>query len=471
MTSYSVTLRDEHLTRLKAHLLHEDECERAAYVICNKAAVKNDPWDRTNHLKLLVVDVVPVPDEHIIESTPSLVSWSTASFVRALKRTGASGQVLGIVHNHPTGMAWFSEQDDRNEPDLAQLSVNRNGENTPLLSLIFTADGELAGRVWIRPNTYEQLRAVRVVGTSYQFHYPKRSKTNSPRQLHRQALAFGHALNGDLRTLRIGIIGCGGTGSAVAMLLARLGVGHIVVIDDDIVDDTNLNRLHGSRQADADAMQTKVATVAHNIAELGLGVKVVAIEAWVGDPQCKDSLRSCDIIFGCTDDHDGRLLLNRLAYYYLIPVIDMGLAIEVGAEDVPSIKALDGRVTVLSPGHTCLLCRDVITPDIAFGEALRRANPEEYERRKAEAYVVGAGDPSPAVVTFTTELACVAINELIHRMQGFRGADGHAANRVRKFHLGEDRLPRHDPRPNCPLCASATIWGQGDVEPFLGRVG
>jgi molybdopterin/thiamine biosynthesis adenylyltransferase len=44
----------------------------------------------------------------------------------------------------------------------------------------------------------------------------------------RQALAFGQALNQDLVALRVGVIGCGGTGSAVAMLLARLGVGQIV---------------------------------------------------------------------------------------------------------------------------------------------------------------------------------------------------------------------------------------------------
>src|SRR3712207_6906598 len=47
----------------------------------------------------------------------------------------------------------------------------------------------------------------------------------------------------DLRKLRIGIVGCGGTGSAVAMLLARLGVGQLALFDNDIVDQTNLNRL------------------------------------------------------------------------------------------------------------------------------------------------------------------------------------------------------------------------------------
>jgi molybdopterin/thiamine biosynthesis adenylyltransferase len=236
------------------------------------------------------------------------------------------------------------------------------------------------------------------------------------------------------------------------------------------VDKTNLNRLHGARQADADAMRPKVDVIVREISELGLGVRAVPIEAWIGDPGCRDMVKACDFIFGCTDDHEGRLFLNRLSYYYLIPVIDVGLAIEVNDKDPPGVVALDGRVTVLGPGHTCLSCRSVIDPEIARGETLRRSDPVEYELRKAEAYVIGEGNPNPSVVTFTTELACMGINELIHRLQGFKGADGAAPNRVRKFHLGEDRRPGHKPGGACPVCSSERIWGKGDTTPFLGRI-
>ena len=203
---------------------------------------------------------------------------------------------------------------------------------------------------------------------------------------------------------------------------------------------------------------------------MGLGVRVVPVEAWIGDPECRDALRACDIVFGCTDDHDGRLFLNRLAYYYLIPVIDIGLAIDAGDSDAPALKGLDGRVTVLGPHETCLMCRGVVSGEAARGEAMKRAEPELYERRKAEAYVAGGGNPAPAVVTFTTELACMAVNEMIQRLQAFRGPDGSVAHRVRKFHLGEDRRPRHDPRPACPVCAADESWGRGDCDPFIGRV-
>ena len=97
---------------------------------------------------------------------------------------------------------------------------------------------------------------------------------SDPDFLARQALAFGATLNARLRGMRIGVVGCGGTGSAAAMLLARLGVGQLALFDEDIVEVTNLTtRLHGARRADADAMRPKVEVVAREISELGIGTR------------------------------------------------------------------------------------------------------------------------------------------------------------------------------------------------------
>jgi molybdopterin/thiamine biosynthesis adenylyltransferase len=472
MSTHSLTLRKEHLEQLQKHLLRPDNFEHVAYVLCSSADIKVDPWDRERHRKFLSYEVVPVHDEQVVESSPYRVTWRTGTFVAALKKAEAQDQIVAIVHNHGPGNINFSPQDDGNELDLCELATKRNGPGTSILSVLLTADNLLAGRVWLHPNPKGNapLRMIRVVGKEFTLHYPGRGAGMSPAAFHRQALAFGPALNQDLASLRIGIVGCGGTGSAVAMLLARLGVGQLVLFDNDIVDRTNLNRLHGARQADADAMLPKVTVVARSITELGLGVRVVPMEAWVGDPGCRDALRSCDIIFGCTDDNDGRLFLNRFAYYYLTPVIDVGLAIDVSRAEPLEIKCLDGRVTVVAPTYACLGCRGVIDNAAAQAEILKRNDPAEYERRKAEAYVAGEGDPRPAVVTFTTEVATMAINEMLHRLQGFRGPDGAVIQRVRKFHLGEDLRPGRSPTPGCQICDDRSVWGRGDVEPFLGRI-
>jgi molybdopterin/thiamine biosynthesis adenylyltransferase len=472
MTAYSLTFRGEDVETLKSHVLREDGCERAAYLLCRVARAEIDPWEGQSHERFLVTRVVPVPVGDIKDSTASRVSWCTRSFVQVLKEAVATDQVVAVVHSHPRGPLGFSPQDDANEPDLLQGALNRNGPGTRILSLVMTTDGRMAGRIWLHPSKtgHVPLSTIRVIGSRIMLCHGEQETVSDVRAFHRQALAFGQALNRDLRKLRVGVAGCGGTGSAVATLLARLGVGQIALFDRDIVDQTNLNRLHGARQADADAMRPKVEVVSREIAEMGLGVRVVPVNAWVGDTRSRNALKSCDVLFGCTDDHDGRLFLNRYSYYYLTPVIDIGLAIEVGDEIVPEVKALDGRVTAIGPGQTCLLCREVIDTAVAADQALKRKDPAEYERRKAEAYVFGEGDPSPAVVTFTTELACMGVNELLHRLQGFRGPDGHAASRVRRFHHNEDRRPGRSPKEDCPLCASSDSWGSGDVEPFLNRI-
>ncbi|WP_204513535.1 MULTISPECIES: ThiF family adenylyltransferase [unclassified Bradyrhizobium] len=56
----------------------------------------------------------------------------------------------------------------------------------------------------------------------------------------------------DLSQLRIGVVGCGGTGSAFAAHLARIGVRHLALFDADFIDETSLNRLHYSTRTFAD---------------------------------------------------------------------------------------------------------------------------------------------------------------------------------------------------------------------------
>lgn len=137
--------------------------------------------------------------------------------------------------------------------------------------------------------------------------------------------------------------------------------------------------------------------------------------------------------------------------------------------ETPAMEALDGRVTVLTPGKPCLSCRGVTDAARAAEEAMRRSTPDLYEKRKAEAYVFGEGNPNPVVVTFTTELATMAVNELLQRLNGFRGPDGFRANQLRRFHLMMDAKPGAKPVAGCALCDSDAYWGKGDVKPFLDR--
>jgi molybdopterin/thiamine biosynthesis adenylyltransferase len=90
----------------------------------------------------------------------------------------------------------------------------------------------------------------------------------------------------------------------------------------------------------------------------------------VSRAQALKLLRHCDVVFGCTDDHTGRLNLSRLAYWYLVPVIDMGVQISAAEGE---IRGIFGRITYLAPGELTGVRSVVLTrPDkdlIQAGEA------------------------------------------------------------------------------------------------------
>lgn len=469
MSAVDIILQERHLDELRTLVLRPDRIEAAAYVLWGEADIGLDPWNQRSRRRLLSFKVLPVPIEDQISAGPMHVTWSTASFVRLLKQAQEQNLVAGIVHAHPGGPAGFSEQDTRNEAELAKLARNRNGESGRVCSLLLTGNGELRGRLWLSPTSTAECSSISVVGRRLIIHGTKVEGEVIPEILARQTLLFGPEATAQLRRLKVAVVGAGGTGSATAMLLARLGVGHLVIVDDDIVETTNLNRLHGATQADADAKHTKVDVVARAINELGLGVRAIPLRHWVGHQDCRDAMRSCDVIFGCTDDHDGRMFLNRFAYFYLIPGIDMGLAIQ--PREAGGFSEMSGRVTVLAPGAPCLLCRGIVDPVSARDEDLKRRRPEEYERRKQEAYVRGGGNPAPAVVTFTTETATMAVNELLQGLTAYRGGDGWCWNRTRRFDQLKDRQPGADRDPECPICSDMGYWGRGDLDPFLDRTG
>ena len=126
---------------------------------------------------------------------------------------------------------------------------------------------------------------------------------------------------------------------------------------------------------------------------------------------------------------------------------------------------------MLFPTSACHSCRGTVDRVRAREEDLQRLDPAEYERQKTEAYVRGAGNPAPAVVTFTSEAATMAVNELVAGLVDFRGTGGWAWQRYRKLDKGFERLQAAQPRPDCPVCGSEEYWGLGDVDPFLDRIG
>ena len=228
----------------------------------------------------------------------------------------------------------------------------------------------------------------------------------------RNVRAFGGAIQATLNDLRVGIAGCGGTGSAVAEQLVRLGVRHLVLLDPDHLSESNVTRVYGSTPADIG--QPKVDVLRRHLMVIAPGVRIKASAAPVTHEPAARTLVNCDVVFGCTDDNAGRLVLSRLPTYLLMPVIDCGVLLS-SSED-GALTGVDGRITVAEPGTACLVCRNRI--DLARAAA-ERLTPEERIRRADEGYAPALGRIEPAVVAYTTAVAAAAVNELIERLTGF----------------------------------------------------
>ena len=385
-------------------------------------------------------------------------------YVQALAEAEASELVCVWVHTHP-GMeaspnpSKFDHIVNREIEDLFRLRSGSPYFGSLIFSpraanLAFTgylqlegAEGRPITRLWQVGDRWKLFRA---------FDSPL---PNLPPIFDRNVRAFGSAIQQTLNDLVIGIVGCGGTGSAVAEQLVRLGVRHFVIIDPDQLSQSNLTRVYGSRASDVG--RPKVQVLAEHLGEISPEVQCETFQSMITLETVARQLTVCDLVFGCTDDNAGRLVLSRLATYLVTPVIDCGILLSSDSDG--EITGIDGRVTVLSPGQACLVCRDRVDLARAAAELL---TPGERVRRQNEGYAPALGLTEPAVVTFTTLVAATAVSELLERLTGY-GPNERPSEVLLRCHDREISTNVAVPRAGHYCDPSTGKLGMGLTQPFL----
>lgn len=451
---HTLTLHESHLVELRRSFAHPEGHERAAFLFCSRSETERDT-------RLIVRELVVVPDEHIRSSSSVHISIASSYYVPAIAKAARLGQSLVLVHSHPTGFPDFSEQDDREERELFRTAFIR-APRGPHASLILVGGEKptLIGRAWTDENTQVPIRRIRAAGRRLRLFDHGRPPQVAP-WADRQVRAFGPGTQEILTGLHVGVVGAGGTGSAVIEQLLRLGVGELTTTDEQALTDSNVTRVYGSGLRDEG--MPKVENIERLAAHIGLGTKVNPIRGSVCDEAVAKKLRDCDLVFGCTDDYQGRTVLNRLAVWYHIPVIDMAVSID---SEGGTIREITGRVTILRAGAGCLLCRGRIPQDKLQADVLRRHLPEEGVARAREGYAPELGMPDPAVITFTTGVAARAVTELFQMLTGFMGDDRTATEVLERFHQTAVRTNSTAGLDGC-YCVSPSKWGRGDGRRFL----
>jgi hypothetical protein len=365
------------------------------------------------------------------------------------------------AHN---GYEWFSDTDDISDRELYESVYGWLDTDAAQASLIMLPNGRLVGRTIHPDGLGAALDEIRVAGDDFHFWRPERAHLKVPEHGIRIAQTFGEATYQMLKSLRIGVVGCSGTGSVVIEQLARNCVGDLVIVDPDVVEYKNLNRIVNSTREDANKETPKTKVVERAIERMGLGTKVHAFASDMLHPDVIHALSACDILFGCVDSIDGRHLLNKLASYYLIPLIDMGVRID--ADGKGSVDQVCGVVHTLQPGGSSLMSRSVYDSEDLADAFMRRNSPETYKQRIAEGYVRGAKVDQPAVISLNMQIAATAINEFLARIHPYR-VDANSAFASRRIVLSDPAASMDEPDGE-PCQTFSKYVGLGDQNPPLG---
>ena len=162
----------------------------------------------------------------------------------------------------------------------------------------------------------------------------------------RQVLFSGIGEQGQRRlaAARVAIVGCGATGSAVASLLARSGVGNLRIIDRDYVEPSNLQRQALFDEADAAESLPKAIAAARKIAAFN---SQIAVEPQVADLTPENIgalLEGMQLILDGADNFETRYLVNDFAVKHSLPWI---YAAAVGSYGV-TLNVLPGKTSCLA---------------------------------------------------------------------------------------------------------------------------
>ncbi len=400
----------------------------------------------------------------------------TAKFVAEISGYCAEQNLCYLaVHCHGgRDEVCFSADDmashERGYPAL--LDITRGG---PVGALVF-AENAVAGDIWTPSGRY-QLDHMTIIGANIRRLYPSPRTRSLPAgrgpspianpMYDRHSRMFGDVGQEIFSNLKVGIIGLGGGGSLINEWLSRLGVGHIVAIDFDRVELTNLPRVVGATYWDAMTWLTKSGIpwleklgkrlsaykvhIARRVAkQANPSIRYDAIVGNIIDEPTAKLLVDTDFIFLAADSMQSRLVFNALVYQYLIPGMQIGAKVPVDKQtkQVGDIFTATRPVLPYAYGG-CLHCHQLIPPGRLQQETL-----SEEERRNQQ-YVEDENIAQPSVITLNVKSAEQAVNDF---MMMFTGLYKPEVQLCHQFRFARERsIINVEPRANddCLDCSNS----------------
>lgn len=257
------------------------------------------------------------------------------------------------------------------------------------VAMLCIGSGETLGRAggWVRPPEQQWQAATELALSGPGMHLiplesdagPDRNPERRPRDEHREtrwSRTMG-ALGADnyrrLTELRIGLIGCGRSGSLAAWnLAARLGVRRLVLVDPDAVE------LHNAGEGEfspTEVGELKVEALRRRILREQPDAEIVAIHETAAHYQAIEALKRCDVLFSAPDQPAARLAAGALAAAYARPLLDLGTRVHREGE-----TAMGADIRLIGP-ERCLLCFGGVNQE-QLGQRLLESPDAEAEYRE-----------------------------------------------------------------------------------------
>ena len=446
---------EEDYSVIRTHLLPEDGLEAIAFALCGRAQA-------SGRLVFTVHKVLTISYDRCIREDKYL-HWQTEDVFPLMNEAMNKHMAIMRIHSHPGGWPHFSEADLETDYEFfGNLMAGWCEDRLPHLSAIMLPKGKIIGRVYFADGHAQELDFAFVVGEKIESVSPEYAPEDvPPEEALRNIQAFGEGTYNIFKHLRIGVVGCSGTGCHIIEQLMRMQVGELVLVDPDIIEAKNLNRLVGTGRRDIG--KAKVHFYKNYVEGKRLGVNVTAFpfNLFKSD-EARRTLSTCDILFGCVDSSSGRMLMNMLSTFYLIPYFDMGVALD--ADGLGGVSYVGAQIDYLIPGRSSLMSRNIAKQADIDAELKKLFDPAEYEQLKKEHYIKNIRVERPAVISVNGVIAYHAVLNLIDRLVGYRIEPTYANVTVLLHTDGSLLQPEGEFKQDTYL---AKYKGRGDCQPYL----
>jgi molybdopterin-synthase adenylyltransferase len=357
--NYSVALQESTNALVKDHLLREDGQEDLCFAFYSYGS-------GINRITGIINDVILPEDGD--RNLHGNVSFNPQYFDKVTETALKLGKGIVFIHSHP-GKGWQGmSKDDINTEQMLAPRV-KTVTKIPLIGMTIGSDGIWSARFWPKtgPNEYarQTCESVRIVGKSFSISFDPKLLNNSlfkRDEFLRTVSAWGEKQQISLSCIKVGIVGIGSVGSQIAEGLLRTGIQNITLIDFDLVEKKNLDRLHGIRHGDIGYLKTDIFSRLLTQYKLLPTQSIRSIPYSIIEENGFNSAVDCDILFCCVDRPWPRFVLNCISYAYLIPIIDGGIDASYSIKS-DNLDYARWRAYTVGPGRRCMKCMEQYKPE------------------------------------------------------------------------------------------------------------